>query len=255
MKHKLFFFIGLAALLFTTPVNAQGKDPPIPNLPPQYSYVLDTLNWLSESQEQEINTIARQLDSEGKAQIYVATVDNCGIDKTQYRRNIFNAWKIGTQKSNGGLLIMVCWYSGDKSRRSIEVKTDPKMQIIIPDTVTAKIAENNFVSAFKANQPGAGLVKMVMIFDDVIRGTKSVPPWQVIDSLLGRAIILLFPFSILLFRGQGLRWGKRHRYGGGYRYGSGRRYGSSGVHYNSSSHYDGNGHSSSGDGGGSSTNF
>ena len=60
MHHKLFFFLGLAALFFATPVGAQSGKPPIPNLPASNNYVLDTLNWLSESQEQEINTIARQ---------------------------------------------------------------------------------------------------------------------------------------------------------------------------------------------------
>jgi uncharacterized membrane protein YgcG len=197
MNRKLFFLIGLATLLFTPPVNAQSGGPPIPNPPPSNSYVLDTLNWLSESQEQEINTIARQLDSEGKAQIYVATLDDCGSDKTQYRRDFFNTWKIGTQKSDGGLLILVCWYRGDKSQRSVEVKTDEKMQSVIPNALTATTAENNFVPAFKENQPGVGLVNMVMVFDNVIRGEKpaSLPfsPQQIIT------VGLIIVFGILLF--------------------------------------------------------
>ncbi len=131
MNCKPFFFIGLTALLFTTSVNAQSGEPPIPNSPPSNSYVLDILNWLSESQEQEFNTIARQLDSEGKAQIYVVTLNNCGSDKTQYRRDIFNAWEIGAQKSDGGLLILVCWYDGEKSQRSVKVKTDKKYNALI----------------------------------------------------------------------------------------------------------------------------
>ena len=214
----------------------------------------------SESQEQEINTIAGQLDSEGKAQIYVATVDNCGIDKTQYRHDIFNSWEIGTQKNNGGLLILVCWYGGDKSRRSVEIKTDTKMQIIIPDAVTAKTAESNFVPAFQENQPGTGLVKMVLIFDGIIRGTKSAPPWQTIDNLWVW-VILLLPFSLLILRrrfGSGRRlFGSRRRFGSS-RIGSGRRFGS-GRRYSSVRNY-GSGHSGGsksggGDGGGSSTNF
>src|SRR5688500_10211502 len=110
MNRKLFFFIGLAALLFATPVSAQSGKPPLPNPPRSNSYVLDTLNWLSESQEQEINTIARQLNAEGEAQIYVVALNDCGGDKTQYRREIFNTWNIGTQKKDGGVLILVCWY-------------------------------------------------------------------------------------------------------------------------------------------------
>ena len=197
MNHKLFFLLGLAALLFATPVSAQSGKPPIPNSPPSNSYVLDTLNWLSESQEQEINTIARQLNSEGEAQIYVATLDDCGSDKTEYRRDIFNAWKIGAQKRDGGLLILVCWYAGDKSRRSVEVKTDEKMQSIIPDALTATTAENNFVPAFKENQPGVGLVNMVMVFDNVIRGEKpAILPFSRQQII---TVGLIIVFGILLF--------------------------------------------------------
>jgi uncharacterized membrane protein YgcG len=236
MTRKLFLFIGLAAWLFATPVSAQSGNPPIPDPPPSNSYVLDTLNWLSESQEQEISTVARQLNAEGEAQIYVATLGDCGSDKTQYRRDIFNAWKIGAQKRDGGLLILVCWYQGDPSRRSVEVKTDEKMQSIIPDALTATTAENNFVPAFKENQPGAGLVKMVMVFDNVIRREKPAnfpfSPQQIKDGGLILSIGL-FIFLIL-----------RRRKGGG---------GSDGGWYSGGE--SGGGDSGGSDGGGSSTGF
>jgi uncharacterized protein len=262
MKCKLFLLIGLATLLFfTTPVKAQSKNPPLPNPPPQYNYVLDTLNWLSASQEQDINTIARQLDLEGKAQIYVATLNNCGIDKTLYRSDLFNAWKIGAQKNNGGLLILVCWYDGDQSQRSVEVKTDAKMQIIIPDAVTAKTAENNFVPAFKENQPGAGLVKMVMTFNGIIRDQKG--PKSSDNSWLWLMILLLPLFFVdwkCFLRGQGLRWVRvgSGRHFGGRRHFDGRRHfgSSSGLHFGDD-HYNSGGGGGGGDdrGGGSSTNF
>ena len=196
MNRKIFILIELATILLATPVHAQSGAPSIPSPPSSNNYVLDTLNWLSEAQEQEINKIARQLDLEGKAQIYVATLDNCGNDKTQYRREIFNTWKIGAQKSNGGLLLLVCWYGGDTSRRSVEVKTDEKMQRIIPDALTATTAENKFVSAFQENQPGRGLVDMVMVFDNTIRRKKpsgALPsfPFQINVELLVFGLIFI----------------------------------------------------------------
>jgi len=196
MNHKLFFFLGFATLLFATPVVAQSGKPPIPNPPPSNSYVLDTLNWLSEAQEQEIIRIARQLDLEGEAQIFVATLDDCGSDKRQYRRDIFNAWNVGSHKREGGLLILVCWYQGDKSRRSVEVKTDEKMQSIISDARTAKIAENNFVPAFNENQPGVGLVKMVMAFDNVIRSEK---PASLFSPQQLKNVALIIVIGLVIF--------------------------------------------------------
>jgi len=249
MKSRLFFLIVLVVFLFTVPANAQSGEPPIPNSPPSNNYVLDTLNWLSESQEQEINTIARQLDSEGKAQIYIATLDDCGNDKIQYRRDVFNAWKIGTQKSDGGLLILVCWYDWDKSQRSVEVKTDEKMQRVIPDSLTATTAENYFIPAFKENQPGVGLVKMVKAFDNIIRGKNSVNnPLSFFSQISDNLYVILFVIIIILLsidwkrlmRGEGFGW--RGGNDGGDYYGGDGGGGDSGG---------GDG----GDGGGSSTNF
>lgn len=104
MNCKLFLFIVLVIFFFTTRVHAQGGEPPIPSKPGADGYVLDTLGWLDKSQEGMINVIARKLDAEGTAQIYVATLDDCGSDKTQYKRDIFAAWKVGTEKTSGGLL-------------------------------------------------------------------------------------------------------------------------------------------------------
>jgi uncharacterized membrane protein YgcG len=174
---------------------------------------------------------------EGKAQIYTATLDDCGNDKTQYRRDIFNAWNIGAQKSDGGLLILVCWYGGDKSRRSVEVKTDEKMQRVISDALTAATAQNNFVPAFKENRPGAGLVKMVSVFDSAIRGkasTLSFPvSWTEIKPFLF-ILVVIFVIAIMLK-------GKKGNGGDGSWYGG----------------FDGGGggDSGGGDGGGSSTSF
>jgi uncharacterized membrane protein YgcG len=236
MKRTLFFLIALALLLSAAPVNAQGGVTLIPDRPSN-SYILDTLNWLSESQEQEINTIVRQLDSEGRAQIYVATLDNCGSNKTQYRRDIFNAWNIGAQKGNGGLLILVCWYGGDESRRSVEVRTDEKMQNVIPDALTATTAETNFVPAFKENQPGAGLVKMVTVFDNMIRAEGSTTAPRSPTSQVGIGPILLLMLAIIMLPIILFRNNKSSGEGGWY--------GGDG----------GGGDGGGGDGGGSSTSF
>jgi uncharacterized protein len=244
MKHRLFTILGILSLFLTKHVHAQSGEPPIPNLPSANEYVLDTLNWLSDAQEQEIDIIARQLDVEGKAQIYVATLDDCGSNKTQYRRDIFDAWNIGSQKQNGGLLILVCWYEGDTSQRSVEIKTDEKMQRIISDALTAAITEKEFVPAFQENQPGVGLVEMVITFDNIIRNHK--PAVAVASSprdinvgwfVIGLTIVLIL-LNRVFKAGAGGGW-----FGGG-DFGSGGSFGG-----------DSGGGSGGSDGGGSSTSF
>jgi len=244
MKHRFFTVLGIISLFLTTRVHAQSSEPPIPTPPSANEYVLDTLNWLSDAQEQEIAIIAHQLDVEGKAQIYVATLDDCGRNKAQYRRDVFHAWEIGSQKQNGGLLILVCWYGGDMSQRSVEIKTDETMQRIIPDALTATTTEEEFVPAFQENQPGVGLVKMVITFDNIIRNHKPavVAASSPQDINVGWFAIGLIIVLILLNRvfkgGTGGGW-----FGSG-DFGSGGSFGG-----------DGGSSSGGGDGGGSSTSF
>jgi uncharacterized membrane protein YgcG len=229
MKRIIIIIIALATLLLTTPAIAQSEFPPIPNPPASGSYVLDTLNWLGAAQEHEINAIARQLDEEGKAEIYVATWDDCGKDKTQYRREIFDRWNIGSQKEYGGLLILVCWYGGDPSRRSVEVKTDEKMQQVIPDAVTAKTAEDEFVPAFIEDHPGRGLVAMVKVFDGIIRHETTSNSLQSlisqinIGSFVIGLILVLFTINQIIgaFRGTWSGGWDGDNYGGGGDFGGG----------------------------------
>lgn len=243
MNRRLFTILGLGILLLATPAYAQGGDPPIPIAPSANNYVLDTLNWLDDAQEQEINTIIRQLAGEDKAEIYVATLNDCGNNKTQYRRDVFNSWGIGSRKSDGGLLILVCWYGGDTARRSVEIKTDENMQQIIPDNMTASTVEEEFVPAFQENHPGVGLVSMVTVFNNMIRSNQPPaaspsspleinPAWLVI----GLIILLVLLNRVFKKGGTGGGW-----VGGDF--GSGGDFGGSG------------GGGGGGDGGGSSTSF
>jgi len=131
--------------------------------------VLDTLSWLTPSQETEINSINKKLDEEGIAQIAVVTLDDCGGDKQKFRNELFRTWGIGHSDDNDGLLIMVCWYEGDQSRRSVEQETGYGLEGTLPDVLTARIAKELFVPAFQADQPGNGLVSMVKRYDSLLR--------------------------------------------------------------------------------------
>ena len=147
-KFKL--ALGFLLLLSFLPFNvlAQGSEPPIPPAPIDGSVVLDTLNWLSSAQEAEINSINKKLDDDGIAQMAVVTLDDCGGDKVKFRNDLFRAWGIGHKNDNDGLLIMVCWYGGDPSRRSVEQTTGLGMEGFLPDELTSKIAKRTLYPLF-----------------------------------------------------------------------------------------------------------
>lgn len=75
------------------------------------------------------------------------------------------------------------------------------MQRVNPDALTATTAENYFVLAFKENQPGVGLVKMVMVFDNIIRSEKSatVLPSSTSQINIGGLIFIVTVIVMLYF--------------------------------------------------------
>ena len=175
-----YILIGMCLLILSgqpCSVLAQGIEPPIPPPPTGGNVVLDTLAWLTPSQESEINSINRKLDEEGIAQIAVVTLDDCGDDQQKFRNDLFRTWGIGHANDNDGLLILVCWYGGDPARRSLEQETGYGLEGTLPDILTGRVVDELFIPAFQDGRPGDGLVAMVREYDGILRDEpQSVPP-------------------------------------------------------------------------------
>ena len=168
--NKLWITFGIFMLLILIPSQAlaQGVNPPVPPVLSGGNVVLDTLDWLTPSQETEINTINQKLDQEGIAQIAVVTLNDCGEDKQKFRNELFRAWGIGHTDDNDGLLILVCWYGGDQSRRSLEQETGYGLEATLPDVLTSRVVDQEFIPAFQSNRPGDGLIAMVRRYDGIL---------------------------------------------------------------------------------------
>jgi len=169
MKKYRVFWILILLFLLPSYAFAQSSQPPIPPAPTSGNVVLDTLNWLSPAQEADINAINKKLDGDGIAQIAVVTLNDCGDDKQKFRNKLFRSWGIGHANDNDGLLILVCWYGGDQSLRSIEQETGYGLEGTLPDILTGRMVDQEFIPAFQSNQPGDGLVAMVKQYDGILR--------------------------------------------------------------------------------------
>ena len=188
---KLRVILGISLLLFLSSIHAlaQGSEPPIPPAPTNGSVVLDTLDWLDSIQESRINAINRQLDQEGIAQIAVVTLNDCGEDPQRFRNELFRTWGIGHDDDNDGLLILVCWYGGDESLRTLEQETGYGLEGVLPDILTSRVARDYFVPAFQEDRPGDGLLSMVQQYDSILHENGEILPESVpvsnVDSGLG----------------------------------------------------------------------
>ncbi len=206
--NKLHLFIWLTLLIvITIPVHAQGGEPPIPAAPPDGTYVLDELDWLTSKQEDGLNSMITRLDNDGVAEVAVVTLNNCGSDKEAFRKSLFDTWGIGHKDDNDGLLILVCWYDGDTSRRSVEQLYGPGLKWILTSQLTDQTAQENFVPAFQQGKPGDGLVGMVRDYNVLLRTQKGSENFftSTVQSLKKNSEAILF---ILIFVAMiVLQWG------------------------------------------------
>lgn len=75
---------------------------------PTSDYYLDTLGVLDETTKDNINKTNRQLEDKTGSQVVVITLDNPeGYEGSYYGTEIFNAWDIGDQKKDNGVLILL----------------------------------------------------------------------------------------------------------------------------------------------------
>ena len=194
--NRLQSVIGILLLLFLVPshVLAQGEVPPIPPVPKGGNVVLDTLDWLTPSQESEINTINQKLDQEGIAQIAVVTLNDCGEDKQKFRNELFRVWGIGHADDNDGLLILVCWYGGDQSRRSLEQETGYGLEATLPDVLTGRVVDQEFIPAFQSNRSGDGLVAMVKRYNSILRENIEISTIEPLNRNLAFLLVGLLGF-------------------------------------------------------------
>ena len=259
MKRLFIFLLLILLLVLTVPAHAQGEYPPIPNPPPAGSYVLDTLDWLSPQQEQEINTIVSALDNKGLAEIAVVTLNDCGPSIDSFANQLFRKWGIGHANDDDGLLIIVCWYNGDKLRRKIRTEPGYGMEEYVPDLLTAKVHKHYFTPIWQNSDPeevirtgkaGQALVEMVKAYDQIIRG--NIPAELQEDKWPTWLIVLLIIIVLLLLF---IAWNSEDSYdGGSWSSGSWSSGSSGGSSWGSSGGGSSFGGGSSG-GGGSSTGF
>ncbi|GEM_PF-2754771 len=143
------------ATLALTGVTIAQTFPPVP----KSGTVFDGANLLSADQERTISNLARDFRRDTGAPVAVATLSSLeryeakslGIQK--YGAALFNQWRVGSKKANGGILLVVA-------------KADRKVWVALGsdwghkyDAKTQKIVRGTITPSFKQGKFGEGIVK------------------------------------------------------------------------------------------------
>lgn len=126
----------------------------IPN--PTDNYYLDEENLLDESTKENINKTNRQLEDKTGSQVIVMTLPNPEVlEGNYYGTEIFNAWKIGDQKKDNGVLILLLM-SDQEGQNQINIITgygiegrlnDGKIGRIIDSFMLDDLRDGNYSKA------------------------------------------------------------------------------------------------------------
>lgn len=120
------------------------------------NYYLDEENLLDESTKENINKTNRQLEDKTGSQVIVMTLPNPeGLEGNYYGTEIFNAWKIGDQKKDNGVLILLLM-SDQEGQNQINIITgygiegrlnDGKIGRIIDSFMLDDLRDGNYSKA------------------------------------------------------------------------------------------------------------
>lgn len=123
---------------------------------PTDNYYLDEENLLDESTKENINKTNRQLEDKTGSQVIVMTLANPeGLEGNYYGTEIFNSWKIGDQKKDNGVLILLLM-SDQEGQNQINIITgygiegrlnDGKIGRIIDSFMLDDLRDGNYSKA------------------------------------------------------------------------------------------------------------
>jgi uncharacterized protein len=155
----------VAFLALAAPANAQ-------TFPPLTGRVVDQAHLLSPEQVVDITSKSEALEAQTKRQFVVATVNSLeGYPIEDYAYRLGRAWKIGTEKNDDGVVLLVA-----PNERKVWIATGYGAGGFLTDAMSGLIVRGAILPHFKQNPPdyGGGIVAGA----DAIIKQMSLPPEQ-----------------------------------------------------------------------------
>lgn len=211
-------FHGIVMLLlgmsFATGVYAEGELIPDPPNPPRlYVDLSASGNFLSPSEQEQINRKLYQFDDSTSNQILVVIVDDLkGMDAWEYATELGQKWGVGNAKKDNGVVVLICTGAVDGIRK-LSIAVGYGLEGAIPD-LRAKQVEEEIMKPKLRNKDYFGAINdgvdalMAMAKgeynDPLVKKTKGKPTFWII-----LIIVLIIYFLSRRNKGGGMTIGPR----------------------------------------------
>lgn len=238
LRTILFFltFISINLISF-----GQDDIPEAPNPPRLYNnFSTEMPDFLSASEAADLEQRLVNFAENTSNQIVVVVVDDlAGYEPSQYAAELGDKWKIGHEKEDNGIVILIK-PSGGKGERKTFIATGRGLEGAIPDYTCNEIVENELLPNFKRGEFYKGITEAVNVLESLSKGefnsdqyakkNQKKDSWVVIIIILGIIILVVFIISKRGGGGGGFTMGAGGMFfgGGSYRSSGGWGGGSSG---------------------------
>lgn len=177
-------------------------------VPPYKGHVNDLAGMMTPAARQALESKLVELDRSDSTQIAVLTVPSLeGDDMNEFSIRVVDAWKIGQQKEDNGVLLLVS--QGD---RKIRIEVGYGLEGALTDVLSGQIITNVIGPKFKTGDFDGGFIDGVGAIAGAVRGEYVAEPGTQ-KRRSKRGILPLIVIPMILFIAFTEMFGKRKRHG------------------------------------------
>lgn len=191
MRFIRYFLIWLALLLSTA---AQAE---LVAIPPLAHRVTDLTNTLSVDQQAALESKLQAFEQSKGSQIAILMIPTTQPeDIAQYSIRVVDAWKLGREKSDDGVLVIVA-----KDDRKSRIEVGYGLEGAIPDAIAKRIVSDMMKPSFKQGDFYGGLDAATTQLTKLIDGEALPPPTKKQNTNAGgveQYFVLLLIVAVIL---------------------------------------------------------
>ena len=203
MKKLTFLFL-FAFALFMAPLASFSQD----SFPKPKGLVNDFAKVISQAHEQTIMDLTTELlNKTGTPVVLVTMPDIGGADYTEYANRLYEAWGIGKEGEDKGVLIFVT-----VKERKMRIEVGYGLEGILPDGLAGEIRDRYITPYLKNDQFGEGLLSGTLAVSQIIAkdaGVQLTGQVPVKAPKKRKSRFSFFPLILIVF----LMFGSRRRTG------------------------------------------
>jgi uncharacterized protein len=166
-------FIFCLSILFVSPLCSQTKyevkTVPNDHLKNASDYVTNPDEIISQSTEQQLNTIIASIEETASAEVAIVLLSSIGQEDIDlFATDLFTDWGIGKKNDNGLLFLLVY------DQRQMVFRTGYGLEGVLPDVILSRIIRDDISPLLRNGDFDGGIVAGISKVGDFLRDPESV---------------------------------------------------------------------------------